>query len=99
MILESPILVAISHIFLSLNEFYYPFKLAIKILSGGIEIKINMITTRILLYKIINQDTSHMKKVDQRVTAIDAKAYVHSMITEHSLSPAPNNSTIVPDKL
>jgi len=50
-----------------------------------------MITTRILLYKIINQDTSHMKKVDQRVTAIDAKAYVHSMITEHSLSPAPNN--------
>jgi len=93
MILVSPILVATSHIFLSLNEFYYPFKLAIKILSGfiKIKIKINMITTRILLYKIINQDTSHMKKVDQRVTAIDAKAYVHSMITEHSLSPAPNN--------
>ena len=46
-----------------------------------------------------NQDTSHMKKVDQRVTAIDAKAYVHSMITEHSLSPDPNNWAIVPAKI
>jgi len=45
---------------------------------------------------IQNHDTSHMKKVDQRVTAIDAKAYVHSMITEHSLSPAPNNWAMVP---
>lgn len=38
-----------------------------------------------------------MKKVDQRVTTIDAKAYDHSMITEHSLSPPdPNNWAIVP---
>ena len=37
-----------------------------------------------------------MKKVDQRVTAIDATAYVHSMITEHSLPPAPNNWAMVP---
>jgi hypothetical protein len=38
-----------------------------------------------------------MKKVDQRVTAIDAKAYDHNIITEHSLSPPdPNNWAIVP---
>jgi len=40
-----------------------------------------------------------MKKVDQRVTATAAKIYVQSMITEHSLSPAPNNWAMVPEKL
>ena len=37
-----------------------------------------------------------MKQVDQRVSEIEAKAYVQSMITEHSFSPAPNNWVIVP---
>ena len=43
-----------------------------------------------------HQATSHMNKVDQSVRATDAKAYVHSMMTEHSLSPAPNSCVIVP---
>lgn len=37
-----------------------------------------------------------MKYADQSVSETDAKAYVHSMITEHSLFPAPNNWVIVP---
>ena len=42
---------------------------------------------------------SHMKRVDHRVRNIDADAYAHNIITEHSLSPAPNNWVIVPAKL
>lgn len=34
--------------------------------------------------------------MDQRVREMDAKAYVHSKITEHSLSPAPKSWVIVP---
>lgn len=40
--------------------------------------------------------TNHMKNMDQAVSEIEAKAYVHSIITEHSLSPAPCNWVIVP---
>lgn len=48
---------------------------------------------------MIIQETSHRKKVDQRVTATDAKAYDHSIITEHSLALPPNNWDIVPAKI
>lgn len=41
-------------------------------------------------------ETSHIKQVDQSVRENEATAYVHSMITEHSLSPASNNWVIVP---
>lgn len=39
-----------------------------------------------------------MNKVDHSVRENEATAYVHSMITEHSLSPASNNWVIVPAK-
>ena len=52
-----------------------------------------------IVWRNENQDTSHMNKVDQSVSETDAKPYVHSMITEHSLSPAPNNWIIVPARL
>lgn len=40
-----------------------------------------------------------MKRVDHSVSETDAKAYVHNIITEHSLSPAWNNWVIVPAQL
>ena len=42
------------------------------------------------------QPTNHMNTVDHSVSEIDANPYVHSIITEHSLSPALNNWVIVP---
>lgn len=47
--------------------------------------------------KTVHYTTSHMKKVDQSVSETDAKAYVQSIITEHSLSP-PNIWVMVPER-
>lgn len=37
-----------------------------------------------------------MKNADHTVTATEARAYTHTKITEHSLSPTPNSCVIVP---
>lgn len=53
--------------------------------------------TRRPIDRSIYHDSVHMKNADHTVTATEARAYTHTKMTEHSLSPTPNSCVMVPE--